>query len=149
MATRKWKAKRDDLYRGDHKDAVGLPDPKSNKSIVRHILYLDGPGRETPYLSSSEDYAVAKRFAGRDGRVWKTNDASCIEQQVVHIGNADLLGMLKGRGHGDAKWDSALEVKMARRYAEETREHLLQFSKHAKKSEEQLRELVDVLFEGA
>lgn len=34
--------------------------------------YLEGAGRKTPYLSATESEEIARHFAGRDGRTWKT-----------------------------------------------------------------------------
>lgn len=51
-----WKMSKDPLFRGDAKNAVCVPNPGADDSIVRHVMYLEGPGRETPYLSTSEEY---------------------------------------------------------------------------------------------
>ena len=53
-----WRRKTDPLYRGDAADAVLIPVPDADASIVRHILYLDGYGRATPYLSTTERMEV-------------------------------------------------------------------------------------------
>lgn len=52
-------------------------------------------------------------------------------QGVRHISRTALLGLLRGRGHGRARWGSALEVMQARRYVEENLEHLLDFARVA------------------
>lgn len=102
--------------------------PTANKSIVRHVLYLEGFGRDTPYLSTTEDRAVAGRFAGKHGAIWAT-DAKKLRatEGTRHISRKDLLQLLKGKGKGDAIWTSAYEVAQARRYVEESREHLISF----------------------
>jgi hypothetical protein len=46
--------------------------PGADTSIVRHILYLDGYGRQTPYLSTTERTEVAAIFGAR-GRIWWPN----------------------------------------------------------------------------
>lgn len=70
MGAKKWKQKKDPLYRGDFKDRVSAPTPNADDSVIRHVLYLEGPGRETPYLSTSERRGVAERFA-QAGSVWE------------------------------------------------------------------------------
>ncbi|GAB5545863.1 MAG: hypothetical protein SangKO_056230 [Sandaracinaceae bacterium] len=122
-----WQQKRDPLFRGDG-DPVASVDPKAHPSIVRHVLYLGGPGRSTPYHSTSEEREVAAMFAKR-GRVWRTAVSRAKAQQVEHISRLDLLGLLKGKGHGAAKWKSAFEVLQARRYVERWSEHLLSYRK--------------------
>jgi hypothetical protein len=87
---RKWKASRDRLYRGAARDAPGDPTPSADTSIVRHILYLGGAGRESPYLSFSEDEVVAERFAGKDGRVYHSSAPVLVQQEVGHISRRDL-----------------------------------------------------------
>jgi len=59
----RWRATQHPLFRGDAASGVGIPRPDADPSIVRHILYLDGPGRETPYLSTTESRIFAR--AGR------------------------------------------------------------------------------------
>ncbi len=126
VATKKWKASKDPLFRGDHKDSVCVPNPAADTSIVRHIMYLEGPGRETPYLSTTERRDVAMRF-GQAGGVWSTSVAIVTANGVTHISNSDLLGLMKGNGKGGAQWPDAFEVMQARRYVEEHGEHLLDF----------------------
>jgi len=58
----------DPLFRGDASDEVSIPSPAADPSLVRHILYLGGYGRESPYLSTSAEHVLAARFAGA-GRV--------------------------------------------------------------------------------
>jgi hypothetical protein len=126
MANKKWKPSKDALFRGDHKDSVCIPTPAADNSIVRHIMYFEGPGRETPYLSTTERREVALRF-GQQGGIWSTSVAIATASGVTHISNSDLLGLMKGNGKGAAQWPDAYEVMQARRYVEEHGEHLLNF----------------------
>ncbi len=125
-APKKWNAIRDPLLRGDATTGVRVPVPAANDSIIRHVLYLEGPGRETPYLSASESMAAANRFA-QAGVVWKTFVKQAQANGVGHIGNSALLSLMKGYGKGKAKWDDPFEVMQARRYVEQWSEHLLDF----------------------
>ncbi|MFH1465597.1 MAG: hypothetical protein ABIO70_14515 [Pseudomonadota bacterium] len=147
--TRKWRHQSDPLFRGDRADAVGLPSPSANDSIVRHILYLEGAGRETPYLSTTELHEIAEHFAGRNGRVWKAMLRRLHEEGITHISRIELLSLLKGRGKGRATWRSALEVAQARRYAEQWYEHLIDFSPLAPIEDPMLREVVFRCFDKA
>jgi hypothetical protein len=147
--TRKWRQKSDPLFRGDHADAVGLPSPSADDSIVRHILYLEGAGRETPYLSTTELHEIAEHIGRRTGRVWKTMLRRFQDEGLTHISRIELLNLLKGRGMGRATWGSALEVAQARRYAEQWYEHLIDFSPLAPIEFPQLREVVDHCFDKA
>ncbi|WP_130321741.1 hypothetical protein [Sphingomonas sp. BK036] len=126
MADKKWKQSRDSLFRGDHKDSVCIPTPHADDSIVRHVMYLEGPGRETPYLSTTEHRGVAETFA-QDGGVWQTSVAHAKASGVTHISKSELLGLMQGNGKGKAAWPDASEVMEARRYVEEHSEHLLDF----------------------
>jgi hypothetical protein len=128
MKSKSWKASKDPLFRGDVAHGVRPPVSTANDSFVRHVLYLEGPGRETPYLSTSEDLETAKRF-GPDGAVWITQVARAKAASVGHIGNSELLNALKGNGKGKAKWPDPFEVMQARRYVEQWSEHLLDFRK--------------------
>jgi hypothetical protein len=127
MAERRWKKNKDLLFRGDMKDCVRPPVPDADDSIVRHILYLEGPGRETPYLSTTEVEGNAKHFAGKTGAVWNTTVPTAEALNVGHIPKNDLLSLLNGKGKGKAKWDSAYEVMNAKKYVEQWAEHLLNF----------------------
>ncbi|WP_149574806.1 hypothetical protein [Xanthobacter oligotrophicus] len=89
-------------------------------------MFLEGPGRETPYLSTTERREVAGRFA-KAGSVWETSVALTKNTSIKHISNSELLGLMKGNGKGAAKWLDAFEVMQARRYAEEHSEHILDF----------------------
>jgi hypothetical protein len=126
----KWKASKDQLFRGDLIAGIRPPAPSADDSIVRHILYLEGPGRETPYLSTSEDLETAKYF-GEKQTVWKTSVQIAKSHKVGHISNSELLTLLKGNGKGKATWDQAYEVMTARRYVEQWSEHLLDFRDNA------------------
>jgi hypothetical protein len=147
--TRKWRQKSDPLFRGDHADAVGLPSPSADDSIVRHILYLEGAGRKTPYLSTTELHEIAEHFGGRTGRVWKVMFRRLQDEGLTHISRIELLDLLNGRGKGRATWRSALEVALARRYAEQWYEHLIDFSPLAPIEDSQLRKVVDRCFDKA
>lgn len=126
MATQTWKQNRDPLYRGDHALSVCEPTPEADGSVIRHVLYLEGPGRQTPYLSTTEHREVAVRFAQANG-VWTTTVPVAASVGVRHLSNAELLRLMRGNGQGLAKWPSASEVSTARRYVEEHGEHLLDF----------------------
>jgi hypothetical protein len=128
MAKDPWKLKRDSLYRGDRRGGVTLPVPRANCSLVRHILYLEGHGRETPYLSSSESLATAARFAGGDGSVYIGRPEHWPTVGVEHRSRKELLLLLRGKGKGDAQWHSAFEVMRAHQFVEESEEHLADFA---------------------
>lgn len=122
---KKWKASQDLLYRGDGKHAVCVPTPDADDSIVRHIMYFEGPGRKTPYLSTSEEYELARNFS--HGAVWQTLVKIAMAESIRHISRMELLSLMKGNGKGRAKWPNAFEVMQARRYVEQWGEHLLDF----------------------
>lgn len=121
-----WRQRRDPLWRGDA-EIPTCPTPQANRSIVRHILFLDGAGRETPYHSTSESRQHAEHFANPGGGVYRTTVAQAREMGIHHISRLDLLDLLKGKGKGDAAWSNALDVLTARRYVEQWQEHLLRF----------------------
>jgi hypothetical protein len=123
-----WRKSRDYHFRGDGSDGCSHPDPRARVSIVAHVLYLGGMGRPTPYQSTSESEETAKHFAGRAGRVYQTSASTVKSRGVDHIERLELLRLLRGKGHGKAKWPSALEVMNARRLVELWAEHLLDFS---------------------
>ncbi len=137
----KWKSSKHPLFRGDAKSGVRLPVPQADSSIIRHILYLEGMGRETPYLSATEQQDVAKRFAV-GGAIWQTYVKKIKDNGVKHISNSELLKLMKKNGMGKAKWDDAFEVMQARRYAEQWGEHLLDFSEIEKPED-----IISILFE--
>jgi len=145
----RWQQRRDPLFRGDDASGVSAPVPSSDPAIVRHILYLGGLGRETPYVSTTESEGVAEHFAGRDGRVFKTSVQKARAVGVKHISRAELLSLLKGEGRGVAKWDSAHEVLQARRYVEEWLEHLFDFREISPDEAARVRTLVNELFDKA
>jgi len=146
MGQRRWKADRDPLYRGDVEGGVSLPSPSGDQSIVRHLLYLGGSGRETPYISTTEEREIAERFAGARGVVYRTEVPAWRNCGVRHISRVELLDLLKGSGKGNASWSSAYEVMRARQYVEETAEHLADFSATDLVSETTLRQTVGSLF---
>lgn len=113
------------LFRGDHRDGVATPDPRAPDNVVRHILFLEGYARATPYTSTSSSRETAARFAGSSGRVWSTSPEHAAVQSAEHISNAELMQNLRGRGRGRRFKGSPSEVAQARVYAETTSEHLL------------------------
>ncbi|MFA7242354.1 MAG: hypothetical protein WC091_19755 [Sulfuricellaceae bacterium] len=125
ISKKKWKVSKDPLFRGDAKDAVNVPNPKADGSIVRHVMYFEGPGRETPYLSVSEEYDLAEKFS--NGAVWQTLVKTVKAESVGYISQSELLSLMKGNGKGMAKWPNPFEVMQARRYVEQWGEHLLDF----------------------
>lgn len=136
-----WK-QRDPLYRGDA-SVITPPDPTADDSIVRHVLYLDGYGRATPYLSTSEARSVAAQFAGKYGQIWLTDVPRVHAHGVAHISRKELLALLKGKGKGRGSWTNAFEVMRARQYVEQWHEHLLDFSG----VENDLIETIDAVFD--
>ena len=137
----------DPLCRGDNQESVRLPDPAAAESIVRHVLYLDGPGRSTPYLSTTEDEEIARTvFGGKAGRVWFTTVARAQSAELRYISNAELLDLLRGKGKGDALWPRASEVMQARAFAEQWAEHLVDFRSQKGKAPDALRSLVASVF---
>lgn len=136
----------DPLLRGDDKAAVCLPVPQAPASIVRHVLFLEGPGRETPYLSTTEDDDVAARFAGRSGAIWWTSVAKVQAQSLRYISKGELLEVLRGKGKGDAAWPRASEVQTARAYVELWGEHLIDFRRLQASSPSEVGDVVCALF---
>jgi hypothetical protein len=132
----------DPLFRGDGADGVGLPVPDAPTSLVRHVLYLEGAGRKTPYVSTTEDEETAERFAGKTGRVWHALVTRFQAAGLRYISNSELLGLLRGKGKGDAAWPKASEVQRARAYAEQWAEHLVDFRAQKGKSFEELNAVV-------
>lgn len=126
---RAWKQSRDPLFRGDASDGVQVPTPKADPRLVRHILYLEGFGRETPYLSLSEDRESAEHFAPRSGgAVWQTQAPEAAGRGVRHISRKELLQTLKSGRAGVATWPSESEVQRARALVERWGEHLYDYS---------------------
>jgi hypothetical protein len=135
VSARKWRQRSDPLWRGDVAGGASLPTPGAKRSIVRHVLFLDGAGRDTPYHSTSQSETVAERFARSvGGRTYQTTVARAHSQNVMHIGHLELLALLRGKGRGDAEWPSAAEVAQARRYVEQALEHLLDFGRFSTRS---------------
>lgn len=137
----------DPLLRGDGPDTVTTPVPDAPGSLVRHVLYLEGAGRNTPYLSTTEDEETAKRFAGEPGRVWYTLVARIQAAGLRYISNSELVGLLRGKGKGDAAWPKASEVQRARAYAELWAEHLIDFRSQKGKAPQDLDAVVRSLLE--
>jgi hypothetical protein len=123
-----WRQRKDPLWCGDGKDGLEPVDPGADPSLVRHILYLGGHGRATPYHSTSEEHAAAGHFAGTHGRVYSTTVPRTQAKGIAHISRVELLRLLKGKGQGLAKWSSALEVMQARKYVEQWCEHILSYA---------------------
>lgn len=141
-----WKLTRDPLYRGDQTQGASLPCPRASPSIVRHVLYLEGYGRETPYLSASEDRGLASHFAGTNGKTYIAYPKQWPSLGVAHRPRKELLQLLRGHGKGDAEWPSAYEVMRARQYVEEWQEHLADFTTIEDSTPHSLRALVDQVF---
>lgn len=130
MAARRWKSN-DDLYRGDQAGGVCVPNPSADKSIIRHILYLEGKGRETPYLSATEDRKTAETFAAPSGQVYSSQVSAWPGFKIGHFSRDMLMQMLRGTGKGRASSGKASLVLTARNYVERHKEHLADFSGHA------------------
>ncbi len=96
----KWRAAKDPLFRGDKKERVCEPQLDADTSLVRHMLFWEGPGRETPYLSCTEQEEVAEMFAGENGAVWITMLKKAKSLGVGHISKTELLTLLRGKGKG-------------------------------------------------
>jgi hypothetical protein len=109
-------------------------------------LDLEGPGRDTPYLSTTEHEETARYFAGEEGGIYETTKANCQEHEVGHISRKDLLDLLKGDGKGNARWDSKRDILRARAYVEEHAEHLLDFRKFQTLTPEKIETLVKKIF---
>jgi hypothetical protein len=124
MARSIWK-ERDPLFRGDDAGGPALPDPEASLNLVAHILYLGGPGRRTPYSSTTESEEVAEHFARPGGAVFETSSARARSTGAGHIPRKRLLQDLRAYGKGLAKWTDAWEVAQARNYVEQWSEHLL------------------------
>lgn len=143
----KWKAAKDPLFRGDARSSPATPVPSADPSLVRHILYLGGAGRDSPYLSFTEDEIVAGRFAGSDGRIYSTTVRKLKARNINHISRHELLQLLRGKGKGRAVWGNAFEVMQARRYVEEHAEHLGDFSKFENYSQSEVVEMIEDVLE--
>lgn len=117
-----------ELLRGDSADGVAVPDPEATTPIVAHVLYLGGPGRPTPFTSTTESRETARYFAGKDGRVWETSGPGAEIYGASHIDHDRLLRDLTGRGKGRCKHTNAWEVKQAKAYVVQWSEHLLDWT---------------------
>ena len=143
---RAW-SEEDPLFRGDTRGGPDAPEPEADASIVRHLLYLEGYGRSSPYLSTTELEDIAReKYAGPNGIVRRTDLAQARQLEVGHCGRDELLQLLVGKGKGRAAWKNSFEVAQARRYVEESLEHLLDFRGHKALSREERLALVESLF---
>ncbi|WP_139351673.1 hypothetical protein [Rhodanobacter sp. C06] len=124
-----WKLGQDSLYRGDMDPGPTPPTFGADKSIIRHILYLEGLGRETPYLSTSELQSTAQYFSRNGGRIYVTNPSMWPSYNVAHIPRTMLNQLLTGKGKGNASWSRASDVRRARELVELHSEHLSDFAK--------------------
>lgn len=124
-AKRPPKPRDQELFRGDHVRGVAIPEPAADASIVRHILYLDGAGRPTPYTSTTHDRAIARTFSRPRGRIWETSVQQAQIHGAAHLPLDELLQNLRGKGHGARFAGRPSEVAQARVYAERHCEHLL------------------------
>lgn len=136
----------DALLRGDNAESVGTPDPSGSTSIVRHVLYIDGAGRSTPYASTTEDLATARMFATQHGRVWHTLVERLENNGLRWISKQELLSLLVGKGKGDAAWPRASDVQQARAFVEQWAEHLVDFRSLEGKSEQDVQAVVGAVF---
>jgi hypothetical protein len=146
MVEQSWKLKRDPVYRGDRMREVSLPVPSASRSIVRHVLFLEGFGRSTPYLSASELRATADFFAGPGGKTYIGRPVEWPRLDVRHRSRKELVQLLRGTGKGDAEWPSAFEVLRARQYVEEWQEHLADFTSLAELTRDELKQVVEKVF---
>lgn len=119
------------LFRGDSETGVATPTPSSKTTIVEHILYLGGYGRETPFTSTTESEDAAGHFAGPSGAVWTTEASHAIAAGAKHWSKSTLVGNLRGFGKGRAKWTNRWEVAQAQQYVKRWSEHLLEWSEQS------------------
>jgi hypothetical protein len=89
---------------------------------------------------------LAERFAGSTGKVYETLVPDAVSAGVEHISHVELLKLLKGTGHGQAKWRSAFEVMQARRYVEQSVEHLLGFARFKALTPQQIEQLLQRIY---
>lgn len=142
----RWKEAEDPLFRGDSVEMPAPPLPDADPSLVRHILQVDGPGQQSPYLSTTESEETATYFAVPKGFVFSTSVTALKEAKVGYIGKTELLQLLVGQGKGKASWHSAAEVKRAAELVEKHAEHLASFRPHHAANEEELRQIVQETF---
>jgi hypothetical protein len=119
--------KEDPLFRGDRSDTVCVPAPGADPSLIRHILYLGGYGRESPYLSTSSEESIAAGFATGGGRVWKTSGQRAEHLGVKHLSQRELEAILRSSRKGRARWSNARQRLLAQKYVEQHAEHLIDF----------------------
>jgi len=110
-------------YRGNDDEVAGRPAPKADSNLVRHVLYLGGRGRATPYLSITADRDEAATF----GALWKTSSAALRSSGAKHLPNDALIAALTSN-KGRARWPSTKDRLRAAKYAEEHGEELADFS---------------------
>jgi hypothetical protein len=146
MTDQSWKLKRDPVYRGDCAPEVSRPVPSASRSIVRHVLFLEGFGRATPYLSASEQRDTANFFAGHGGKTYIGRPVEWPTFDVKHRSRKELVQLLRGTGKGDAEWPSAFEVLRARQYVEEWQGHLADFTSLADLTPDQLQQVANNIF---
>ncbi len=139
--------KTDPLFRGDGTNAVSVPNPAADPSLIRHVLYLGGYGRESPYLSTSSDELLAGRFAA-GGRLWRTSPELAEHLGAKHLSQTELLATLKSSTTGRASWANARQRLLARKYVEQHAEHLIDFLPF-KKSPTTITGVVRKMFEKA
>jgi hypothetical protein len=118
------------------------------RSLICPSHPLFGGPRQSPYLSTTESKEVARRFARNRGQVRQTTVERAKERQIRHISRSELLQLLRGKGKGHGAWNNAYEVMQARKYVEQWLEHLLSFEMLSSLTKEDLRRLVDQVFEG-
>lgn len=112
----------DRLYRGNDDEVAGRPDPRANDNLVRHVLYLGGRGRASPYLSATADRNEAAEF----GPTWETTSAAVQASGARHLPNDALIAALK-RNRGRARWPSTRDRQRALKYAEQHGEQLVDY----------------------
>jgi hypothetical protein len=134
----------DPLHRGDIASAVTLPAPDGNESVVRHILQEDD--RRSPYLSATEDFSTAKRFAGKRGDVWQTLVDRIESAELLWISRSELMEMLRAGKDGRAVWPRRSDLLTAQQYVEEQAEHLIDFRPLKGQPVEVVRAVVTKLF---
>jgi hypothetical protein len=110
------------VYRGNSDDVAGRPEPSADSNLVRHVLYLGGPGRSSPYLSLTADRATAVDF----GTLWESSVAALNSAGARHLPTEALITALK-RNQGRSKWPSARDRQRALKYVEQHGEELADY----------------------
>ncbi len=144
---RPWKEASDPLFRGDSVAPPGSPATQADPSLVRHILQVDGPGQQSPYLSTTESEETATYFAVPKGFVLSTSVSTLKSAEVGYLGKMELLQLLVGKGKGGARWHSAAEVRRAAHLVEQHAEHLADFRPHDGAPAERLGQIVTQCFQ--